>query len=138
MKYALILEKDERSSTAVSRVLSWLGYVTAPVQTADQALNVASAIKFDVIITCTAKTPDDRRSLTGELKRAAPEAAIILASDKETTVEASLSHCPGICAVVRRPASLDVMRNIVEFGIDGFGLQLTYLPVLDERRRQHL
>ena len=138
MKHALILEKDEESSTKVSRVLGWLGYVTAPVQTPEQALNVASAIKFDVIITCTAKTPDDRRSLTGELKRAAPEAALILISDKEINVDTSLSQCPGISAVVKRPPSFDVLRHIVEFGIDGSGLQLTYLPVLHERRRKHL
>lgn len=134
MKNALILEKDKDSSTKISRVLSWLGYVTAPVRTPDEALNVARAIKFDVIITCTAKTPHDRRSLTGELKRAAPEAALILISDKETP----LSHCPGISAVVKRPPSFDVLRHIVEFGIDGSGLQLAYLPVLHERRRKHL
>lgn len=132
MKLALILEKDLESNKKLSRILDWLGYITAPVRSAEETLNAAGAIKFDVIITCLAKTSHDRRALTGELKRLAPEAAIVLIAEDGD----KLGHCPGISAVIGRPPSLTVMRNIVEFGIDGAGLQLVHLPSTHERRRR--
>ena len=132
MKNALILEKDLESTKKISRILNWLGYTSAPVKTPDQAVNAASAIRFDVIITCVAKSAHERRALTGELKRVAPEAAVILIRDSGEHV----NHCPGISAVIERPASYDVLRSIVEFGIDGSGLQFVYLPTVRERRRK--
>jgi len=131
MRHALILENDAESNAKLTRMLNWLGYVTAPVKSPEEALNVAGAIKFDVIITSLAKTSCDRRALTGELKRLAPEAAVLLIAHDDVT----LGHCPGISAVIRRPPSLDVLRKILEFGIDGSGLHLVHMPSTHERRR---
>lgn len=83
MKSALVLEEDDAARDKVVTLLKWMGYVAAPVRTADEALNVASAISFNLIITYTAARPNDRRSLIGELKRAAPEAAIVLATEND-------------------------------------------------------
>jgi CheY-like chemotaxis protein len=69
MKSALVLEKDHLESRKMSQLLSWLGYVTAPVWTPEQALKAANVFKFDLIVTCKAEWADDRRALTGELKR---------------------------------------------------------------------
>jgi len=131
MKHALILEKDSDSARKIVRVLGWLGYTSAPAKTPDQAMNAVSAIKFDLIITCAAKSAHERRALTGELKRLAPEAVVILVRDTGEHV----SHCPGISAVIERPPSYDVLRSIVEFGIDGCGLQMVHMPIAVERRR---
>lgn len=134
MRHALVLEKDSTSSEQTSRLLRSLGYVTAPVRSPDEALNVASAIKFDVIVTCTAKNPDDRRALTGELKRAAPEAAIILIAEPEDTGGQAAIKCPGVSAVINRPPSAKMLRQIVDFGIDGYGLQPAVVLPSQERR----
>jgi DNA-binding NarL/FixJ family response regulator len=136
MKSALILEKDDASSVKTSRVLSWLGYVTAPVRTPEEALNVINVIKFDVIVTCTATKPHDRRSFTGELKRAAPEAAVVLITDDfDETVQASTHRSSGLAAVVKRSTSADDLRTIVEIGIDGYGMQPARVLSGTERRR---
>jgi CheY-like chemotaxis protein len=125
MRNALILEKDAVSSSSTSQLLSSLGYVTAPVRTPQQALNVASSIRFDIIVTCTS---------TGELKRAAPEAAIILiAEPHDATSDAQLSQLPGVSAVVKRP-SVKVLGQVVEFGIGGCGLQPSHVLPAQERR----
>jgi CheY-like chemotaxis protein len=134
MRNALILEKDAVSSSSTSQLLSSLGYVTAPVRTPQQALNVASSIRFDIIVTCTSRMPDERRSFTGELKRAAPEAAIILiAEPHDATSDAQLSQLPGVSAVVKRP-SVKVLGQVVEFGIGGCGLQPSHVLPAQERR----
>jgi CheY-like chemotaxis protein len=136
MKYALVLERDPSSSEKTSQLLRWLGYVTAPVQTPVEALNVAGTISFDVIVTCTAVQPNERRSLTGELKRAAPEAAVVLIADEdEENPAARARKYPGTSAVLARPPSVEALRKVVEFGIDGSGLQPIHVPPSQERRR---
>ena len=134
MKCALVLEKDPTSSARTSAVLESLGYTTAPVATPDEALNVAHAINFDVIVTCTSIRPNDRRSLTGELKRCAPDAAVVLIADPDERPRAALRRPAGVSAVVERPASFDSLRRVVEFGIDGYGLQPIHVPPARERR----
>jgi DNA-binding NtrC family response regulator len=136
MKYALILEKDDVASRKLSELLSWLGFESAPVRSAEQAINVASAIKFDVIVTCTAEREDDRRSLPGELKRAVPAAAVILITEDEALQKSLCAlRGQGVSAVIARPASIDQLRRIVEFGLDGCGLQPPYIAPSEERRK---
>jgi DNA-binding NtrC family response regulator len=134
MKHALILEKDATSSGTTARLLSSLGYMTAPVRTPEEALNVASAIRFDVIVTCTAKRMNDRRALTGELKRVSPKAAVILIAERGDVGNSSAWNSPGVSGVIERPASAKVIRQIVEFGIDGYGMQPAGVAALQERR----
>lgn len=67
MKCALVLEKDLALDCDTSQQLRSIGCVTAPARTPEEALNVASAINFDVIVTCTAAIPGDRRSLIENL-----------------------------------------------------------------------
>ena len=134
MKTALVLEKDRAACKETAKMLAGLGYVAAPVGSADEAIKVASAIRFSVIVTCTATRPHDRRSLIGELKRTAPEAAVVLLADNDEDL-AHAQHA-GVTAVVRRPASAAALRRIVEFGIDGHGLQPICIAPAEERRRR--
>lgn len=134
MKTALVLEKDRVACRETAQLLAGLGYVAAPVGSADEAIKVASAIRFSVIVTCTATRPHDRRSLIGELKRTAPDAAVVLVA--ETDEEVAHAHHAGVTAVVRRPASAATLRRIVEFGIDGYGLQPVCIAPGEERRRR--
>lgn len=135
MKSALVLEEDDAARDKVVTLLKWMGYVAAPVRTADEALNVASAISFNLIITYTAARPNDRRSLIGELKRAAPEAAIVLATENDhQQTWAQQRQIFGVSAVVIRPPTADDLRRVVEFGIDGDGLQPCSMSGHLERR----
>lgn len=71
---ALILEKDQSSAAYAEQILDALGYVAAATRTPFEALNVASSIDFEFILTYTWVLPNERRTLAGELKRYAPEA----------------------------------------------------------------
>lgn len=140
MKSALILEKDIAARESASQLLGGLGYIVAPVRTPDEALNVASAISFDVIVTCTATKANERRSLTGGLKRSAPEATIILIADSSEKYERGRrgrrGHYAGVSAVIKHPVTAEVIRRVVEFGIDGFSLLPQGISPVDERRRK--
>ncbi|ALK98647.1 hypothetical protein AB595_09785 [Massilia sp. WF1] len=97
---------------------------------------VAGAIRFKVIVTCTPVKPNDRRSLPGELKRTAPEAAIVLiAENDEEYAEARRQSYAGLSAVLTRRTMADGLRRIIQFGIDGFGLPTPGIPASSERRR---
>lgn len=136
MKAALVLEKDLVSTRKTSQILKTLGYLPAPVRTAEEALAVASAISFDVIVTSTPIKPNDRRALTGELKRMAPDAAVVLIADSDKeNVEARQRSYAGLSAVLTRQTMADGLRRVVQFGIDGFGLQPSGVPKSSERRR---
>lgn len=137
MKSALVLEKDAQAGAQIARLLGWLGYVTAPVRTPDEALNAAGAIRFDVIVTCIARRERDRRSFTGELKRVAPQAAVVLIDDDDDCGNRPTACHQGVSGVICRPPSVESLRRIVEFGIDGEGLQLAYVRPAHERRRRH-
>lgn len=124
MKSALVLEEDDAARDKIVNLLKWMGYVAAPVRTADEALNIASAISFKVIITDTATRPNDRRSLIGELKRAAPDAAIVLVTESDHRQSwTQKRQIFGVSAVVMRPLTVEDLRRVVEFGIDGDGSQ---------------
>lgn len=99
----------------------------------EEALNVASAIKFDVVVTYTATKPNDRRSFTSELKRAAPEATVVLIVENDD--EKPVPGCKGISAVLERPPSADDVRRVVQFGIDRYGLHPAYVLSFEERRK---
>lgn len=136
MKAALVLEKDPVSSKKTSQILKTLGYLPAPVRSAEQALAAASTISFDVIVTSTPVNANDRRALTGELKRMAPEAAVVLiAENDEEHAEARQRSYAGLSAVLNRRTMADGLRRVVQFGIDGFGLQPPGVPKSVERRR---
>lgn len=99
-------------------------------------LAVAGAIRFGVIVTATPTQANDRRALTGELKRMAPEAAVVLiAESEEESVEARQRSYAGLSAVLSRPTMADSLRRVIEFGIDGYGLQPPGIPKSSERRR---
>lgn len=137
MKSALLVENDHIESIRLAKILHWLGYVVAPVRTPGEALNVASAIKFNIIVTCTALKPNDRRALTSELKRLAPEAPIVLLTgEKADYREAHADRYPYVSAVLKRPITMDVLRRLIQFGLDGFGLHSVYAPPPQERRRK--
>ncbi|MCA1855215.1 response regulator [Massilia oculi] len=137
MKCALVLDKDAGERGRLSHFLQLLGYLTAAVRTPNQALNVASAIRFDLIVTDTDARVADRRHLAAELKRSAPGATLIFAATNANEYRhAKAGSIPCVNAVVRRPASMESLRRILQFGIDGTGLQLDCSsPFLERRRR---
>lgn len=134
MKYALVLEKNSELCNDTTAVLSSLGYLITPVFNQKKALYAARLIQFDLIITYTAVNPGDRRSLTGELKRCLPEATIVLLADPESGPHPDGS-VEGVSAILYRPLTVQAVRRIVEFGLDGFGLQAPPLQPISERRR---
>lgn len=133
LKFALLLENDADACFRMTRALMCFGYVVASVKTPSEAVNVVGTMRFDLIVTCTTETanPADRRSLTGELKRSAPDAAIVLAEDDSPARSRSYA---GVNAVLRRPVCLDTLRQTLEYRLDCI-LQPAILPVADERRK---
>ena len=136
MKSALLIENDHVERARLAKILGWIGFQAAPASTPKQALNVAHSIKFNVIVTCTYLLPDDRRALTSELKRLAPEAIIVLLTyDEEEYRKARAGCCPCVNAVLRRPVTLDALWRLVRLGSDEIWLRSDNLQALEERRR---
>lgn len=137
MRCALLLETDKRERDRMTKILEWLGYVAAPVRSPEEAINVANTIRFEVIVTCTNRKSNDRRSLTGELKRLAPQSTVVLVTDERGEYEDVRAGCvPCVSAALKRRPSMEELRRTVQFGIDGFGLHAAGLPAHQERRRR--
>lgn len=62
-------------------------------------------------------------------------AAVILITNDELQKNLCALRGQGISAVIARPASVDQLRRIVEFGLDGWGLQPPYVGPPEERRK---
>lgn len=134
MKYALVLEKNSALCNETSAVLSSMGYLITPVFNEKKALYAARLIQFDLILTCTAVNPGDRRSLTGELKRCLPDATVVLLADPESGPHID-GNIDGISAVLYRPLTAQAVREILECGGEDFGLEPPPLESASERRR---
>lgn len=131
MKYALILEKNSELCNNTAAVLSSMGYLTTPVFNQKKALYAARLIQFDLIVTCTAHIPGDRRSLTGELKRCLPEATILLLADPESAPPAE-GTLDGVSAILYRPLTEEAVRRILEPEQQQSAQQIA------ERRREYI
>lgn len=131
MKYALILEKNSELCNNTAAVLSSMGYLTTPVFNQKKALYAARLIQFDLIVTCTAHIPGDRRSLTGELKRCLPEATILLLADPESAPPTG-GKLDGVSAILYRPLTEEAVRNILEPEQQQSAQQIA------ERRREYI
>jgi CheY-like chemotaxis protein len=132
MKSALLLEYDEAAGAQTAGLLHTLGYVVAPAATPQAALQAAAALRFDAVLTCTDFNADDRRSLGGELARLAPGAALVHLLD---------SGAAGGCfhraaALLFKPVTLQSLRRVLEFGVDGVARQPMSAAPAEERRRR--
>jgi len=120
MKYALVLEQDSARCNKTSNVLSSMGYLVTPVFNPKKALHAVHMIQFDLIVTCTAVNPGDRRSLTGELKRCSPDSILILLADPKTGPHFN-SHCGGANAILERPLTVPSLNNVLDINLqDGY------------------
>lgn len=134
MKYALVLERCTKTCNDTSTLLASLGYLITPVFSPKKALHAAHMIQFDLIVTCTASNPEDRRSLTGELARCSPAAVLVLLTDAEPgPVNA---HVEGVSAILRRPLTADDLKNVIDRAPGDPGIQLRAPGLADERRRR--
>lgn len=112
MKYALVLEATSDACNQTAGIVASMGYLVTPVFSPKKALHAAHMIQFDLIVTCTASIPGDRRSLTGELARCSPDALLILMADPE--VETVCGQFEGVDAVVKRPLSTKGLKGAVD------------------------
>jgi CheY-like chemotaxis protein len=131
MKSAMLLEYDEVTRGQIAGLLNSLGYIVAFAQSPQAGLHAAQALRFDAILTCTDTDADDRRSFIGELARLAPHAAIVFLLDGE----AAGSGAHGRGALLFKPATLQSLRRVLDFGVDGLGMRHASLPPGLERRR---
>lgn len=119
MKYALVLEKDTARCNNTSTVLSSMGYLITPVFSPKKALHAVHMIQFDLIVTCTAVNPGDRRSLTGEMKRCSPDSVLILLADPKAGPHFN-SNYDGANAILERPLTIPSLRNVLDIHpVDG-------------------
>jgi len=133
MKSALLLEFDKAARAQAAGLLHSLGYIVAPVATPQAALQTAEALRFDAVLTCTDFNADDRRSLGGELARLAPGAAIVMLVDSDA-VGAGHRQCSA--ALLFKPVTLQALRRVLDFGIDGLGLHPVWVAPREERRHR--
>jgi CheY-like chemotaxis protein len=133
MKYALVLEKDSATCNTTSDVLSSMGYLITPVFNPKKALHAVHMIQFDLIVTCTAINPGDRRSLTGELKRCSPDSAVVLLADPKVGPHFN-TNCGGADAILYRPLTAAAIGSVIEAGFDGYGPQAPPSKPASERR----
>jgi CheY-like chemotaxis protein len=135
MKYALVLEKNSELCNKTANIVSSIGYLVTPVFSSKKALHAAHMIQFDLILTCTAVNQDDRRSLTGELKRCSPDALVVLLADPEPQSQACYMT-DGVSAVLQRPLAIDELRKIVDTGMASQEQLLAPCRPDAERRRR--
>jgi CheY-like chemotaxis protein len=131
MKSALLLEYDDAQRAHTASLLNSLGYVVAPAATPQSALKTVEALRFDAVLTCTDANADDRRSLSGELARLAPGAAIVLLLDGDATGSACHQRA---AALLFKPVTLQGLRRVLEFGVDGLGQHPLWVAPGSERR----
>jgi CheY-like chemotaxis protein len=135
MKYALVLEQNSESCNKTADIVSSMGYLVTPVFSPKKALHAAHMIQFDLILTCTAMSQDDRRSLTGELKRCSPDALIVLLADPEPGSQINGKH-DGISGVLHRPLAIDELRDMLDIGFDSHGQPASSPCPVSERRKR--
>lgn len=126
MKYALILESDSQVCTDIANLVACMGYLVTPVFNPRKALHAAHMIQFDLIVTGTAAIPGDRRSLTGELARCSPDAALIfMAEPGARTVNMRFE---GVNAVVEKPVVEEDLRSAID--------HMAYRPTTPPRQQR--
>jgi len=133
MKSALLLEYDETGREQTASLLKSLGYLVAPAATPQSALQTMQALRFDAVLTCTDFNADDRRSLTGELARLAPGAAIVLMLDSDAT---SAGVHERAAALLFKPVTLNGLRRVLDFRVDGLGQHPVWTAPCHERRQR--
>ena len=133
MKSALLLEYDEADRAHIARLLNSLGYLVAPAATPQSALQTVQALRFDAVLTCTEFNADDRRSLSGELARLAPGASIVLLLDSDA---AGAGYHQRTSALLFKPVSLNGLRRVLDFGVDGLGQHPLWRAPGQERRHR--
>lgn len=133
MKSALLLEYDEAAREQIAGLLKSLGYIVASAATPQGALQTAEAVRFDAVLTCTDANADDRRAFVGELARLAPDAAIVFLLDADAV---GRGYRQGSSAMLFKPITLQALRRVLAFGVDGLGLQPVWLAPAEERRRR--
>jgi DNA-binding response OmpR family regulator len=90
-----------------------MGYLVTPAFSLRKALHAVQMIQFDLIVTWTVVNPDDRRTLTGELKRYSPDAVLILVADPDSSPTAN-GRVDGVDAVVHRPFTVQDVRTAID------------------------
>jgi CheY-like chemotaxis protein len=133
MRYALVLERDAEACNQTAGVVASMGYLVTPVFSPKKALHAAHMIQFDLLVTCTAGIPGDRRSLIAELARCSPDAIIILISESEAA--AAKAAFEGVNAVVTRHVKVEDLRHAVD-GAAGPPPQALQVPKTGERRKR--
>lgn len=134
MKYALVLERDSKTCNETASLVASMGYLVTPVFSPKKALHAAHMIQFDLIVTCTATIPGDRRSLTGELARCSPDAILVLLEDEAASVPAG--QIEGVNRTIKRPVVAEDLRRLIDHGIDTLPPLPLPLWLPRERRRR--
>ena len=112
MKYALVLESNSETCNNTAGLVASMGYLVTPVFSPKKALHAAHMILFDLIVTCTAHIPGDRRSLTGELARSSPDAVLVLVADPG--LKPVSGQFQGVNAIINRPVIVRDLENAVD------------------------
>jgi len=131
MKSVLLLEYNDAEREQAASLLNSLGYLVAPAATPQSALKTLQALRFDAVLTCTDFNADDRRSLSSELARLAPGAAVVLLLDGDAT---GAGFHQRSAALLFKPVTLQGLRRVLDFGVDDLGQHPVCMAPGQERR----
>jgi CheY-like chemotaxis protein len=136
MKYALVLESNSETCNSTAELVASMGYLVTPVFSPKKALHAAHMIQFDLIVTCTASMPGDRRSLTGELARCSPDALLVLVAEPELKAvdKAVAGRFLGVNAIIDRPVIASDLQHAIDCRDEPIKQPL--LPSLARERRR--
>ena len=132
MKYALVLESNSETCNNTAELVASMGYLVTPVFSPKKALHAAHMIQFDLIVTCTASIPGDRRSLTGELARCSPDALLVFVAEPE--LKAIDGQFLGVNAIINRPVNARDLQHAIDCRDEP--LRQPLLPALARERRR--
>jgi DNA-binding NarL/FixJ family response regulator len=132
MKHALVLGRTAAMCNEITDILGKHGFRVAPVFNAKKALHVARILPFDLIVTCTTRNPDDRRSLTGEIKHYAPDAFIVLLSDQAGDTERAADD--GVDQILPLPVTRQALARALDAVSAGHWRPPAMRPFTAERR----
>jgi DNA-binding NtrC family response regulator len=127
VKLALVFEMNAALSQNTLQAVRHNDYFGVPVFTVKQTLSSIKAAKFNLVVLHTCIQPDNKQSLAAALKYFSPKTTVVLVTDDLMEI-ASAARDVHACVniVLRRPFSLETLRQKLEYGIDGHGSQRRY------------
>lgn len=109
----LVVDDEESVCKAIKMLLEFDGHTVETADSGEQALEVFSKTKFDIVITDYSMSGMKGDRLAARLKEAHPQQPIILATAFAESFRSSGQPTVSVDAVINKPFSLSELRDAV-------------------------